>query len=84
MSTVLRGKKKRMYNSTRERDYKGFYNGGIQMEKQIWSTVKQEKETVETKNEREQQRQGRIREIRASWVTIQQQVSFCFAFYIFI
>lgn len=54
------------------------------MEKQIWSTVKQEKETVETKNEREQQRQGRIREIRASWVTIQQQVSFCFAFYIFI
>lgn len=72
-----------MYNSARERDYKGFYDGSAQMGKQIW-----EHGEITKRNSRNQERdrtaKARIREIGASWVTIQQHVSFCFAFYLFI
>ena len=56
MSTITGGEKKRMYHTVRGRECKGFYNSGTQSGKQIWEQSEVTKR-VESKNEREQQRQ---------------------------
>lgn len=45
-----------MYHTVRGREYKGFYNSSTQSGKQIWEQSEVTKR-VESKNEREQQRQ---------------------------